>query len=199
MIILADNDIIYKLACFDLLGELLVFLDCTPKDVHVLPTFKHQIRKNKKFRGNPIAVARCEAFLLSVSEVPEATIPNLELFFGLDVGEQQLFAVLTEQAATSRLITGDRNALKLVAHRVASNTVLSTMFTGRVECLEGILLGLIEQYGFETINTKISAVESADGVCGMAFGQGRSREHAEAALRSWLNDTRSSASFVNYR
>lgn len=199
MIILADNDIIYKLACFDLLQELITFFGCNPQDIHVLSTFKYQLRKNKKFRQNPVVVARCEAFLASVSEAPVAATPNLEKFTGLDTGEQILFAVMIEQYESNRLITGDKRALELVGKLAANDHVLLEQLSGRVECLEGILLGMIDLFGFDAVNAKVTDFDGVDGVCQIAFGKGRTREHAEEALRSWLNGLRGTASFVNTR
>jgi hypothetical protein len=194
MIILADNDIIYKLACFDLLQEFLTCLEAAPQDIYVLSTLKYKLRK--KLKNDPIPLKRLEEFVAVISEVPQASAQSLERFVGLDVGEQQLFAVMIEYADTSQLVTGDKRALQAVAELAVTDQALLHILSGRVECFEGVLLGLIQRYGFEVINAKISAYPNADGLCRMAFGINRTQEHAEEAIRSYLESIRSEAVFV---
>lgn len=64
-VVLADNDIIYKLACCGLLQELLQWLGVPPAEVWVLPSMRFMLRK--KLKADAAALAELERFLLQVS------------------------------------------------------------------------------------------------------------------------------------
>ena len=81
MIILSDNDIIYKLAACDMLDEALVVLGVTYTDVYVLPMAKYRfgITKNPAWaeaRYGPEVVARIRNFLANVRELAVAGQPE---------------------------------------------------------------------------------------------------------------------------
>lgn len=192
MIVIADNDIVHKLALCDLLVELLMWLEVPPSEIWVLPTLKFWIRK--KLRNNPPALSCFEQFLLSTAEIPVANEAILEIFNTLDVGEQQLLSVFVEQQESHRLLTGDKRALKQLAVLSEKNALLSSKLHGRVDCLEGILLEFIKLYGFDKINSKVSP--DADGVFKLAFGADRTPAHAIEALQSYLGDLRRTSTFV---
>lgn len=192
MIIIADNDIIHKLVLCDLLDELLDWLQVPPNEIWVLPTLKFWVRK--KLKSNPVARAHFEHFLQVTAEIPAASPCNLARFDMLDVGEQQLVAVLVEQNDTSKLISGDKRALKQLAELTNRDALLLHKLNGNVDCLEGIMLELIRQFGFETINQKVSP--EADGVFRLAFGIGKTEIDAIAALQSYLQDLRCNTPFV---
>lgn len=195
MIIIADNDIIHKLALCDLLDELLSWLHVPPNEIWVLPTLRFWVRK--KLKNNPAALARFKRFLQVTAEIPAASLCNLARFDVLDVGEQQLLAVLVEQNDTSKLVSGDKRALKQLAELANRDALLLHKLNGNVDCLEGIMLEFIRQFGFETINQKVSL--EADGVFRLAFGIGRTEIDAIAALQSYLQDLRRNAPFVTSR
>lgn len=192
MIVIADNDIVHKLALCDLLDELLEWLQVPPNEVLVLPTLKFWGRK--KLRDYSTALACFERFLQLTAEIPEATLLNLEKFSSLDSGEQQLMATFIEQTETPQLITGDKRALKQLTELSRQDEALYGKLNGNVDCLEGIMLELIRQSGFETINTKVRV--EVDGVFRLVFGTGRTQEHAIEALQSFLGDLRKASPFV---
>lgn len=192
MIVIADNDIIHKLALCNLLDELLIWLEVPPSEIWVLPSLKFII--GKKLKNNPAAYSYFEEFLKSTVDVPIATPDILDFFNSLDVGEQHLLALFVEQQETSRLVTGDKRALKQLSVLAQQNPLLNSKLVGQVDCLEGILLGLIETCGFDKINCKI--LPEADGVFRLAFGEGRSEVHVIEALQSYLRDLRQTSAFV---
>ena len=192
MIVIADNDIIHKLAICDLLSELLVWLQVPPNEIWVLPQLQFRVRK--KLRGNAIAIACFDQFLQVTGEIPAASSASIAKFDQLDFGEQQLMAVFIEQAEAPQLVTGDKRALKQLSEMSKIDEALQLKLNGKVECLEGVMLGLIQLFGFENINSKIST--EADGVFRLAFGEGKSIEHATEALQSYLQHLRTSATFV---
>lgn len=192
MIIIADNDIIHKLALCNLLEEFLTWLQVPPSEVWVLPTLKYWLRK--KLKGNTAALSYFEKFLLLTAEIPKASPANLDVFDVLDVGEQQLLSVFIEQQGPLRLMTGDKRALKQLAEISQHNALLCAKLDGQVDCLEGVMLELIRLFGFDYINGKI--VLEADGLFRLAFGAGRTQEHVNEALQSYLGEVRRLSPFV---
>lgn len=197
MVVLADVDIVHKLVCCDLLDELLSWLECPPNEIWVIPTMQYKVRKLLK--SNSLALSRFNAFLINTKELPVANTELLNNFSMLDVGEQQLFAVFAESSVPMRIVTGDKRALRQVADLANKNSTLASLLNNNVDCLEGIMLGLIVRYGFETVHNKILPNRDVDGVFKLAFGIGRDQAHALEALRSNLNNLRNEASFVSLR
>lgn len=198
MIVLADNDVIHKLACCELLRELLQWLGVPPNQVWILPTLLYVIRK--KLKGNAPALNNFNAFISQTQTIPPADPAILEKFSVLDVGEQQLLAVFVDNSHNcSRLMTGDKRALKLVAELATRDTDLNPQLNGRVDSLEGIMLGLIGQFGFEAVNKKVSRCLKIDTVLSVAFGEKRTEGNAISALTSYLADLRRTAPFIVQR
>ena len=194
-IVLADNDIIHKLACCDLLTELLQWLDVPPTEIWVLPSMPHMLRR--KLKSDARAVAALENFLKSVALIPDADITTLEQFPELDVGERQMLAVLLNTPEVEQLITGDKRALKLMGTICANDAAINARLAdAKVDCLESIMLGLIEQLGFSVVNAKVVAGRPSDGVLSMSFGAQRNKAHALGALNSYLDAVRVDAPFV---
>lgn len=195
MIVLADNDIIHKLACCELLPELLNWLNAPPTQVWVLPSLPFMLRR--KLKADTSALTCVEDFLLKVQPIPAAPLPLVERFSQLDTGERQMLAVLVDNEKVSKLITGDKRALKLISEMVLTDSNLSRRLDEtQVDCLESIMLGLIDKFGFAAINAKAIRGLTADGVLSMTFGGMRTQTHAVEALSSYLADVRAYAAFV---
>ena len=197
MIVLADVDIVHKLTCCDLLDELLTWLECPPNKILVIPTMQYKVRKLLK--NNAHALQRFNIFLDLTSELPAANVSSLKSFSTLDVGEQQLFAVFIDSHDSMRIITGDKLAIRQVASLAKSNLQFENRLNNNIDYLEGIMLGLIQNCGFDTINSKISPNLEVDGVLRLAFGTGRNKAHAIDALTSHLNSLRNEAPFITLR
>lgn len=195
MIVIADNDIIIKLAKCNLLSEFSTWLDAPPSQVWVLPALKFWIRN--KLKNNNHALSCFEKFLLITQDVPVVKTATLEIFTALDAGEQQLLAVFYEQIEYPRLVTGDKRALRQLAEISKQDSLLCAKLDGQVDCLEGIMLGLIQSIGFDAISCKI--VAGVDGVLDLAFGAARNQQHTVSALKSNLTALRADALFVKAR
>lgn len=194
-IVIADNDIIHKLACCDLLTELLQLLGVPPTEIWVLPSMPHMLRR--KLKSDAKAIAVLEKFLRSVALMPEADITTLEQFPELDVGERQMLAVLLNTPDVEQLLTGDKRALKLIGMICANDSAINARLSdAKVDCLESIMLALIEQLGFSVVNAKVVAGKPSDGVLTMSFGAQRNEAHARGALNSYLEAVRVTAPFV---
>jgi hypothetical protein len=195
-VVLADNDIIHKLACCGLLQELLQWLGVPPVEVWVLPSMKYVVRP--KLKGNQAALSELERFLSQVSNLPEADIHMLGRFpREMDVGERQMLAILVNTPEVQHMVTGDKRALRLIGGLCSEDSALDERLGEvQVDCLESIMLALIDKYGFEPINVKASLGLKSDVVLQASFGAKKSAGNAREALIFYLNDVRSEAPFL---
>ena len=147
MIILADNDVVHKLTCCDLLNEFTEWLESPPNEIFILPTLIFKVRSLLK--NDPQSLARLEKFIKNnTKEVPLANVESLTRFASLDVGEQTLLAVFVENSEQAKLLTGDKRALREIAKLASNDAQLYSCLSDKVECLEMIMLGLISRFGF---------------------------------------------------
>ncbi len=196
MIILADNDIVHKLACCDLLNSFLEWIGSPPAEVWVIPSIPFVLRK--KLKNNPEALACLEAFLLKTQAIPEASIELLERYEQLDEGERQMLAVLVEDQRITRLVTGDKRALRQIAGMASGDLNLSLRLSQtRTDCLESVMLGLMDHFGYPVINDKASLGVDSDKVLKMTFGPARSETHAREVLSVYLEELKNQASFIH--
>jgi hypothetical protein len=196
MIVLADNDIVGKLACCDLLPELMAWLKAPPAEIWVLPEMPFVLRR--KLKTNASALVCLESFLLQVKPIPQAQLASLDRFSRLDVGESQMLAVLVDDSTITHMVTGDKRALKLIGEMTCTDAALfQRLQATQVDCLESIMLGLIDQFGFSAINSKAINGVSSDTVLNISFGSKRDQNHACESLTSYLNAVRQTASFVS--
>ena len=134
MIVLADNDILHKLACCDLLSEFMEWLNVPPAEIWVLPSMPFVLRK--KLKNNASALVCLESFLLKVKPIPQAQPDSLKRFSQLDVGEGQMLAVLVDDSSISHLVTGDKRALRLIGLIASTDTALSSRLDAiQIDCL----------------------------------------------------------------
>lgn len=196
MIILADNDIVHKLACCDLLGSFLEWIGSPPAEVWVIPSIPFVL--GKKLKNNPTALACLETFLLKTQPIPEASIELLQRYEQLDEGERQMLAVLVEDHRITRLVTGDKRALRQIAGMVSGDAGLSLRLNQtRTDCLESVMLGLMDHFGYPVINGKASLGVDSDKVLKMTFGPARSEAHAREVLGVYLEELKNQASFIH--
>jgi len=195
-VVIADNDIIHKLACCGLLQELLEWLGVPPAEVWVLPSMRFMLRK--KLKAESAALAALEWFLPQVSELPAADINMLALFPAeMDVGERQMLAILVDTPDVEHMLTGDKRALRLIGSICANDTALvQRLDQARVDCLESVMLALIGRFGFKVINAKASLALKSDIVLQSSFGVGKLEAISIDALAHYLNDLRRDAPFL---
>lgn len=195
-VVLADNDIIQKLACCGLLQELLQWLEVPPAEVWVLPSMRFMLRK--KLKADAVALADLERFLLQVSDLPEADINMLALFpLEMDVGERQMLAILVNTPEVEHMVTGDKRALRLIGSMCANDPALDQRLNqARVDCLESIMLALIDKFGFELVNGKVLRGLKSDTVLQASFGAKKLETNSREALAYYLNDVRGDAPFL---
>lgn len=189
--ILLDNDVLLKLATYDLIDEALNALKVQPEQVSVLPTAKYSLlpAKNrlKRCKDEQTAV-RLEAFLKTCSVISQDAIaPELvdELvgIQSLDSGEAVLFAYAATHADTI-VVTGDKRAISaLMSSDVTAN------IQGRVMTLESVFQ-VMTALEVELVQVKVRAKPTADKSLTNVFGksQAASVDSIREGLKSYIND-----------
>lgn len=141
MICLADNDVIFKLAAYDLLDRALHVLGLSRDDVFVLNTIKYQLQKQRsrtklEAKYGPEGVSRALEFVLSVHEIDSAPDPDdhaiLSVIEGIDIGEAVIFATISTMTG-SVLLMGDKRALKALCSSETCSSICARL-KGRVIC-----------------------------------------------------------------
>jgi len=191
MIILSDTDVVHKLACCEMLLEFLQYLKCPPNEVWVLPALPHMLRR--KLARSPTGLKNVEDFMNRVRKIPAARLETLDRFTSLDVGEQQLLAILCDDARVDHLVTGDKRALdKIAALTYGDAQLLHRMNETSVYCFEAIMLGLIQNRGFGIVQARIHHKwtklegQPVDEVISKAFPETGTVEHAVNVLEEHL-------------
>jgi len=171
LIVLADNDIILKLAQCDLLDVLPEILGCDETDVFITDAAKYQLLPKKPAKalskcGNEETVVRLKAFLDTTQTLPavknEALLAQLEDIDNIDGGEKFLFAAAVE-INNPLLITGDKRALKaLLAHQKQLSTVFSSLQNAVVTFESAVLLAM-DKFGFAIVKQKLLGSPKPDG------------------------------------
>lgn len=173
MIVLADNDLILKLAQCDLLKDLHVLLELeNPTRIFVLPTARFQLipkseQKALNKAGSAVVLEAIKLFLQQASELPqindETLLNSLEGIEGIDDGEQLLFASMAENDV-SVLATGDKRALKAVIANQQQLTAVYASLCDRVLTFESALLLALVQFGFPNLKQRLLGNPKPDGV-----------------------------------
>jgi len=200
MLILADSDVVRKLAFCELLLDFHQLMVIPPDQMRVLPALKHQLfRKLEKF---PAALANFKQFLTKVADVPIAQSDWIEFFSDLDVGEQQLFSLLC-QGAAQEIVTGDKNCLAAVSGLCVVQGQLKTILdTKKIWCFEAIVLRFLEKRGFSIVNARMQKWRGIQGghfdaVMNQAFPPtGGSLENSKSVLLDFVSKLQSRAPLV---
>ena len=91
-----------------------------------------------------------------VRKVPAADRATLERFSDLDVGEQQLMALLFDEPRVKQLVTGDKRALDQVAGLCRRDDELQDRLNETwVYSFEAVLLGLMNKRGFGVMQARM--------------------------------------------
>ena len=155
MTALVDNDVIFKGACYGLIGELLGPVCGEDQPVGVLGAAKFvvskKVAKTAINKSRDTVLHNLEQFLrralaIEPTEAERTIAAELELAalnsgVSLDAGESQLCAVLIERAIPW-LLTGDKRAIRAIEQLLNSYGRLIAA-SGKVKCLEQLALAAI--------------------------------------------------------
>lgn len=187
MIVFADNDILLKLAGCNLLYDFLELVAAKPGDIFLNPEARYSLPKQaKKKIGREAHIKGLLDVLSGANEAP--LVQSLDLLDRLsatvDTGEAQLLASACEQAGEWRIASGDKRAFVALLNCSDLLQEVISVVCGRLYTLEMALLLLLDQKGFEYTAHAVSDRSVGDSVLGMAFGAGRTKEHAIDCLSS---------------
>lgn len=162
MIVLADNDILIKLAGCNLLKEFLDSLNANLNSIFITNEAKYSIKKyatrqiiDDKIRDELIDFIGKLPTIPKVSDDLLAQIQSIDKE-RLNGGEVSLVLAM-DKYTDANFITGDKKFLNaLMEHK--NNLVISKIITsleGKVYSLESALLYLIDVYGFNYVSERV--------------------------------------------
>jgi hypothetical protein len=191
VVVLADNDVVFKLAALNLLDKLPEITEVDLASIYVLDSVGICARKNPRIEQNfgTDAVERTLDLVedlpkLREEDVPDATFDRLIDQEGIDVGEAILFAAAT-QFNPVRVVTGDKNSL-CALHSSDCGEVIGEM-SRCVICFEQLILRSIVVFDYTVVCERVASAPSIDRVLNdIAFTDGvdTPQERVQAALQS---------------
>ena len=207
MILLADNDVILKLARCDLYSEFFPAFGVTENDLRILITARHVLTSGRiRKRCDDASFLRLKAFLDSVQDI--VTSPDENEMIALteqpriDTGEVVLFSVCP-RIPNSFIATGDKRSLTGLAEASKSHPICSNLYTrltGRIICFEQIVLRILDHCGFEMVRTRLISGRESDKVLAILLGSGLDASEASvrAGLESYIDNLREESGTLLY-
>lgn len=176
-LIFADNDILLKLAEYDLLREACTALHAEPDRIRFQPSTKpslvktkEKLAKGKAIKYSQEGIDRAIAFVESAEQVTSAAdLDWVEGFDGIDIGEAQLASWTCEAGNDSVLLTGDKRFMKAVARSHAAKALFDGL-RGRVICLEEIICAIMLADGVDHVRKAVKAAPECDIAISLLFG-----------------------------
>lgn len=187
LVYFVDNDVILKLAAYNLFGEIAACLkNVRQEDFRVLPTATKYIggnsRRIKQYREESIQRAKQIADRYLSIQYPSSTLEYQLLLDveGIDRGEA-LLVWATQEEQDFYLLTGDKRFVKALA---ASNLdrVKQRLYK-RIICLEQLMLYIITYSEFDKVCRRVANAESCDQVISDAFKLGK-RSNKETVIQT---------------
>ena len=193
---LIDNDVVYKLAAFNLLDDAVEALNAKGCSISVLETLKfHAISKRRKEKYGEEAISRVFAFIDPLSNITAeisdpVLIAAMDSVDNLDGGEMQLLSYLIDQGGNGVLLSGDKRFIRSLANN-------ESHFQGKLQTvencfisLEQIIVCILEHMSFDDLKTKIEPGLGADTAVKICFGdlKASSKESVRKGLDSYISD-----------
>lgn len=205
--IAADNDVVLKCACYELLDDLVGQVQ-SPEAIGILGVARYVVRdyleRRPDIRNGQSAVARLDEFVAAVTqlepieeEVELATAIEeaaLDANVPLDTGESQLCSMVVIRGIEI-LVTGDKRAIRGLEVLVLSMGELARI-QARVACLEQLIFTIASQIGGASARARICAEPEVDGALSICFECTRQDDlpaFEPVGLRSYIDDLRSDA------
>lgn len=194
MIVLADNDIVLKLAWCDLFSEVLETFGVTCSDIRILNTGRHVLARRGRKKLDEDGYARLICFLRSVTDLDVAPEPEDMVALAeqprIDSGEAVLFSVCA-QLPDAFLATGDKRSLTSLCEATTTNTVCSSLcdrLTGKIVCFELIMERILDKFGYTAVRDRLVRGRECDG--GLALWLGSGLDANEPTFRQGLTSFR---------
>lgn len=190
--LLIDNDILLLFAGAHLLEPAITALGFRVTDTYQLGTLTYMLNRSKHFRQLPETLKT--EIIQGCQPVPVLqTTPNTDVLQQLsdvveiDDGEALLYGLLAEEPYYL-LTTNDKRAMRAVATQPALQMLRRTV-TGRIICLETLLLRLIEQEGVAAVAQALMPVVPENTLLRVCFSPGNIAQPLEckSALQHYLH------------
>lgn len=203
MRLLVDNDVIHKLAAYDLLPAALRCLLGDGCDFLVGPRtrFSMFVRKQQEKgqrRYGAEVHGRIVSFVTQTRALEHASdsadVDALAAIDEIDAGEKLLFAAAARDYE-AMVATGDWRSIEALAGAKTCTGIVQRL-ASRIVIVEQFLLAAIRDQGFAAVRAKVVANITVDtGIHAWAFGSGERAEEvaACAGLRNRVADLRSRA------
>lgn len=198
MICFTDNDILHKLAAFDLWEEARAVLSVSPKQVLLLPTAPFALGLNDPAKaiarhGTALASRLQETVTASLTVEESPAVDDqiaLAGVLGIDQGEAILIA-LASRSPPAMLLTGDKRSLRALATEPACKPIVERL-AGRVVVLEQVVRAIVTTYPFEIIRDKVVPAVAVDTAIRAVWGSGALARRADvlAGLDAYIQDLR---------
>jgi|GEM_PF-963441 len=204
MVLLADNDIVLKLAAFGLLEETIKVL--SGEEVFVLDTARHRLRKpgrQTRKTYSPAVIAAALEWTEAATPLTEAAESDVvDALVGaeyedddgaicrIDAGELILFSHAFHHPL-SHILTGDKKSLMALGHHRHLHPGAMEVHKAlrrRVLCLEAAIYLQISALGFDRVCDQVAPARSCDKSMQVVFGAGTKTQEANAfeSLNSYL-------------
>lgn len=205
-----DNDIVKKLATFQLFDNTLKLFDASYEQVNILETAKYKFEKDwknfeagkrQKTEDRVINYKQVLYLTRTLENISEADIDQ-EIFIQLSSIENidQGEAIITSHAIkliqknkSAQIFTGDKRFIKALAK--VNLPIIQESLNHRLWCLEQLVLRNIEADGFETIKDLIVPVRECDKAIKNVFGSGlkSTSENSLPTLKNYIEKCRQEA------
>jgi len=176
-IVFCDNDVVLKLAEYNLLQDVCSVLAVGISEVIVLDSAKYYFNglKRKLARGKDVAYS--STGLDRAIEIAENTVQmtsRVDIDWAtecdnIDIGEAQLVSSAIAAGGDSILLTGDKRFIKAVL-KTESTKHIASLLRGRIVCLEEIMRSLICNYGIDHIRKAVASAPRCDLGLQIVFG-----------------------------
>lgn len=192
-----DNDVILKLAAYQIFWEMVASLNIKDENIRILPTagkvFSASQKISRQFKQT--SIERAKQITNQCQTIDDGVLYNTSEFQllasadGIDVGEALLVAA-TQTEEDFYLLTSDKRFLKSLALS-SFNDVKQRMYK-KVICLEQLVIHVIDNAGFDLVCRRIASADACDQVISEAFQLGKQTKHQDAitVLNEAIQDLR---------
>jgi len=178
-----DNDIILKLAAYNLFWEATTKLNVKQENIRILPTaqkvFSSNSRISRQYTSQTIQRAlQIVRGCTPIAQYSQEEFKSLVSEEGIDAGEALLVAA-TQLEKNFLLVTGDKRFIQALA---SSNLVdVKQRLSKRIICLEQLLLNLLEVSEFDKICRRVVSAENCDETITEMFNSGKQSKPSEVS------------------
>jgi hypothetical protein len=174
MALFIDVDAAVKLAHWDMLSELPRLTQFAWTQCGTVSSLKFRAARSatkadgRLFKSEAAAqsvVAAVQQMQVSIPQI--STVAELQDLPGIDPGEAVLLEAVAAAEPGSRLLTGDRRALKALASLPATHR---QRYSGKIWMLEQIVMCSLKAWGLKWVQERICANRSVDTGLALVFG-----------------------------